>query len=54
MADDLKIKVNGRVWPVTGASDTPLDHDEKARLDELWSRNFDHTNRYEMPLKSSA
>ena len=36
------------------ASDKPLDGDEKARLDTLWSRNFDHTNRYEMPLKSSA
>jgi aerobic-type carbon monoxide dehydrogenase small subunit (CoxS/CutS family) len=24
MADDLKIKVNGRVWPVTAAVDTPL------------------------------
>jgi aryl-alcohol dehydrogenase-like predicted oxidoreductase len=36
------------------ASDKPLDGDEKAQLDELWSRNFDHTNRYEMPLKSSA
>ncbi|HEY5164666.1 MAG TPA: aldo/keto reductase, partial [Acidimicrobiia bacterium] len=36
------------------ASDKPLDNGEKARLNELWSRNFDHTNRYEMPLKSSA
>jgi aerobic-type carbon monoxide dehydrogenase small subunit (CoxS/CutS family) len=24
MADDLKIKVNGRVWPVAAAADTPL------------------------------
>ena len=24
MADDLKIKVNGRVWPVAVAADTPL------------------------------
>jgi aryl-alcohol dehydrogenase-like predicted oxidoreductase len=36
------------------ASDQPLDDDEKSRLDELWSRNFGHTDRYEMPLKSSA
>jgi aryl-alcohol dehydrogenase-like predicted oxidoreductase len=36
------------------ASDQPLDHNEKSRLDELWSRNFDHSDRYEMPLKSSA
>ncbi len=36
------------------ASDQPLDADERARVDELWGRNFDHTNRYTMPLKSSA
>jgi aryl-alcohol dehydrogenase-like predicted oxidoreductase len=36
------------------ASDKPLDGDEKAQLDDLWSRNFDHVDRYEMPLKSSA
>ena len=36
------------------ASDQPLDTDERSRLDSLWSRNFDHVNRYEMPLKSSA
>lgn len=36
------------------ASEMPLTPDEKAALDELWSRNFDHEDRYEMPLKSSA
>jgi aryl-alcohol dehydrogenase-like predicted oxidoreductase len=36
------------------ASDKPLDANETARLDALWARNFDHTDRYEMPLKSSA
>ena len=24
MADDLKIKVNGRIWPVSASPDTPL------------------------------
>jgi len=36
------------------ASDLPLDAGERRQLDELWARNFDHTDRYEMPLKSSA
>ena len=36
------------------ATDHPLDPDEVAHLDELWARNFGHTDRYEMPLKSSA
>ena len=36
------------------ASDLPLDAGEKRQLDELWARNFDHSDRYEMPLKSSA
>ena len=35
------------------ASDLPLTAEEKSRLDELWSRNFDHEDRYVMPLKSS-
>ena len=35
-------------------SDVPLSTDEVARLDELRSRNFGVTNRYEMPLKSSV
>ena len=36
------------------AADLPLDADEKAELEALWSRNFDHEDRYEMPLKSSV
>ena len=36
------------------APDRPLDDAERGRVDELWSRNFDHVDRYEMPLKSSA
>jgi aryl-alcohol dehydrogenase-like predicted oxidoreductase len=36
------------------ASDLPLTADEAARLDDLWSRNFDHEDRYVMPLKSSV
>ncbi len=35
------------------ASDLPLTPDESARLQESWGRNFDHDDRYEMPLKSS-
>jgi len=36
------------------ASDLPLTNDERARVDALWADNFGVTNRYEMPLKSSA
>jgi aryl-alcohol dehydrogenase-like predicted oxidoreductase len=36
------------------AADQPLDASEISRLGELWAENFGHTNRYEMPLKSSA
>ena len=36
------------------ASDLPLTADETARLDDLWSRNFDHEDRFVMPLKSSV
>ena len=36
------------------ASDLPLTDDEHAQLDERWHDNFGVTNRYEMPLKSSA
>ncbi|MGQ0805908.1 MAG: aldo/keto reductase [Actinomycetota bacterium] len=36
------------------ASELPFSADEKARLDELWSQNFGVTDRYDMPLKSSA
>jgi aryl-alcohol dehydrogenase-like predicted oxidoreductase len=35
-------------------SDLPLTADEKARVDELFARNFDHDDRYVMPLKSSV
>lgn len=42
------------VHEFAAASDLPLDADEKARVDALFARNFDHTDRYEMPLKSSA
>jgi aryl-alcohol dehydrogenase-like predicted oxidoreductase len=36
------------------ASDLPLTGDEAQRVDELWSRNFDHVDRFVMPMKSSA
>jgi aryl-alcohol dehydrogenase-like predicted oxidoreductase len=36
------------------ASDLRLSADEKSELDELWARNFDHTDRFVMPLKSSV
>jgi aryl-alcohol dehydrogenase-like predicted oxidoreductase len=36
------------------ASELPFTAGEKARVDELWSQNFGVTDRYEMPLKSSA
>jgi hypothetical protein len=32
----------------------PLTAEEKARVDELFARNFGVVNRYEMPLKSSV
>jgi aryl-alcohol dehydrogenase-like predicted oxidoreductase len=35
------------------ASDLPLSRDEANRIDELWERNFDHEDRFVMPLKSS-
>jgi aryl-alcohol dehydrogenase-like predicted oxidoreductase len=44
----------GDVREFAAASDLALTSDEKARLDELWEDNFGITNRYEMPLKSSA
>ncbi len=37
-----------------GASELPLTSDEKEQLDSLWSRNFDHEDRFVMPLKSSV
>ena len=42
------------VQEYAAAADRPLDAGEKRQLEELWARNFDHTDRYEMPLKSSA
>jgi aryl-alcohol dehydrogenase-like predicted oxidoreductase len=36
------------------ASEMPLTPDENARVEALWARNFDHTDRYVMPLKSSV
>ena len=35
------------------ASDFPLTQDESAHLHDRYERNFDHDDRYEMPLKSS-
>jgi aryl-alcohol dehydrogenase-like predicted oxidoreductase len=42
------------VQEYAGGSELPLTDDEKARTDALWSRNFDHEDRYVMPLKSSV
>src|SRR5262249_40894648 len=36
------------------ASDLALSESETRAVDELWSRNFDHEDRYVMPLKSSV
>jgi aryl-alcohol dehydrogenase-like predicted oxidoreductase len=36
-----------------GASDLPLSDDEAMHLADRFARNFDHDDRYEMPLKSS-
>jgi aryl-alcohol dehydrogenase-like predicted oxidoreductase len=36
------------------ASELPLTADEAAHLDERFARNFDHDDRYEMPLKASS
>src|SRR5690348_4586606 len=35
------------------ASEMPLSADEHDRVEALWARNFDHVDRYVMPLKSS-
>jgi aryl-alcohol dehydrogenase-like predicted oxidoreductase len=35
------------------ASDLPLTEAEYTEVERLWSRNFDHEDRYVMPLKSS-
>ena len=36
------------------AADVPLSADEQAQVEALWARNFDHVDRYVMPLKSSV
>src|SRR5262245_1711960 len=36
------------------AADVPLTNAERRELDGLWSRNFDHIDRFVMPLKSSV
>jgi aryl-alcohol dehydrogenase-like predicted oxidoreductase len=36
------------------ASDAPLSDAERRELDGLWERNFDHEDRFVMPLKSSV
>ena len=36
------------------AADLPLTGDETAELADRWARNFDHVDRYVMPLKSSV
>ena len=36
------------------ASELPLTDAEAEAVQALWSRNFDHTDRYVMPLKSSV
>jgi aryl-alcohol dehydrogenase-like predicted oxidoreductase len=35
------------------ASELPLTDDERRATDELFARNFDHEDRYVMPMKSS-
>jgi aryl-alcohol dehydrogenase-like predicted oxidoreductase len=42
------------VTEYAAASDMPLADDEREQVDDLQSRNFDHEDRYQMPLKSSA
>ena len=42
------------VQEYAAASDLPLSADERKGVDELWARNFDHVDRYVMPLKSSV
>jgi aryl-alcohol dehydrogenase-like predicted oxidoreductase len=36
------------------ASDLPLSAAERRSLDDLWARNFDHVDRFVMPMKSSV
>jgi aryl-alcohol dehydrogenase-like predicted oxidoreductase len=42
------------VQEYAAASDLPLTETEHRTTDNLWSRNFDHVDRYVMPLKSSV
>ncbi len=42
------------VTEYAAASDLPLSTDEHEHVDALWARNFDHVDRYVMPLKSSV
>jgi len=44
----------GEVREYAAASELPLSSGEARALDDLWSRNFGHTDRYVMPLKSSV
>lgn len=47
------VTTTGEITEFAGASEFPLSDDEAMRLEELWSRNFDHEDRFEMPMKSS-
>ena len=42
------------VQEYAAASELPLTDDEHRAVDALWDRNFDHVDRYVMPLKSSV
>jgi aryl-alcohol dehydrogenase-like predicted oxidoreductase len=42
------------VQEYAAASDLPLTAAEHDAVDALWARNFDHEDRYVMPLKSSV
>jgi aryl-alcohol dehydrogenase-like predicted oxidoreductase len=44
----------GEVREYAAAADLPFTDDETRTLDDLWARNFDHVDRYVMPLKSSV
>jgi aryl-alcohol dehydrogenase-like predicted oxidoreductase len=44
----------GDVREYAAASELPLTADEHAQVETLWSRNFDHVDRFVMPLKSSV
>jgi aryl-alcohol dehydrogenase-like predicted oxidoreductase len=43
----------GEVREYAAASDVPLSDDEAHAIEALWDRNFDHDDRYVMPMKSS-